>query len=93
MLPWIKIHDDQVDKKVANFNTKIGHWFVVVLAVHVNSALMNLFLKNDVVLEGCVCYIFGSLYCTSKIEHLWKKEECFSFITSKAHFVVEIIKF
>ena len=65
------MHDDQVDEKVANFNTKIGHWFVVVLLVHVNSALMNLFLKNDVVLiKGCVCYIFGSLYCTSKIEHL-----------------------
>ena len=70
-MPWgIKIHDDQVDENVGNFNTKIGHWFVVVLIVHLNSALMNLFLTNNVVVKDFVCYIFGSLYCTLKIEHL-----------------------
>ena len=43
-------------------------------------------------LEGCVLYIFASLFCISKKEHLWNKETCFLF-TSKALFVLEIIKF
>ena len=41
---WSKIHDDQVDGKVANLNVNISRWFVVVVVVLVNSALMNLFL-------------------------------------------------
>ena len=32
-----------------NLNIEIGHWFVVNVVVHVNSTLMNLFLKSDVV--------------------------------------------
>ena len=39
-----KIHDDQVDEKVANLNREIGCWFVVVVVVCMISALMNLFL-------------------------------------------------
>ena len=30
-------------------------------------------------LKGCVHYIFASLFFMSKREHLWNKEECFSF--------------
>ena len=30
ILSWSKIHDDQVDEKVATFKVKIGRWFVVV---------------------------------------------------------------
>ena len=33
---------------------KIGHWFVVVVVVHVNSALMNLFLKKWCCTYGCI---------------------------------------
>ena len=29
--------------------------------------------------KGCVCYIFASLFCMSKREHLWKKEKSFLF--------------
>ena len=31
------------------------------------------------VVKGCVRYIFASLFCKSKGEHLWNKEKCFSF--------------
>ena len=30
-------------------------------------------------LQGCVCYIFASLFCISKREHLGNKEKCFLF--------------
>ena len=36
-----KIHDDQIDEKAANLNQKIGRWFVVVVALHMISAMMN----------------------------------------------------
>ena len=31
------------------------------------------------ILKGCVHYIFASLFCMPKTEHLWKKEKCFLF--------------
>ena len=43
-------------------------------------------------LKSCVHYTFTSLFCISKREHLWNKENNF-FFTSKAPFVLEIIKF
>ena len=43
-------------------------------------------------IKGCVRYIFTSLFCMSKWEHLWNKEKYFYF-TSKDFFVLEIIKF
>ena len=43
-------------------------------------------------LKGCVCYIFASLFCKSKGQHLRNKENVFSF-TSKALFVLEITSF
>ena len=42
--------------------------------------------------KGCVCYIFASLFCKSKIEHFWNKERCFLF-HFKSSFILEIIKF
>ena len=30
-------------------------------------------------LKGCVCYIFASLFCMSRRQHLWNKEKCFLF--------------
>ena len=30
-------------------------------------------------LKGCVRFIFASLFCMSKREHLWSKEKCFRF--------------
>ena len=41
-------------------------------------------------LKGCVRYIFTSLFRMPKREDLWNKEKAF---TSKALFVLEIIKF
>ena len=29
--------------------------------------------------EGCVCYIFGSLFCMCEREHLRNKKKCFLF--------------
>ena len=29
--------------------------------------------------EGCVCYIFASLFCMFKTDHFWNKEKCFLF--------------
>ena len=50
-------------------------------------------LKNvDINLKGCVCYIFASLFSMSKRQHSLNKENIFYF-TSKAIFVLEIIKF
>ena len=42
--------------------------------------------------QGCASYIFASLFCKSKREHLWNKEKCF-FFHFKDLFVLEIIKF
>ena len=42
--------------------------------------------------KGCVHYIFASLFFKSKGEHLSNKENV-SYFTSKALFVLEIIKF
>ena len=46
--------------------------------------------NND--LKSCVSYIFASLFFTSKREHLLNKKKIFYF-TSKALFVLKIIKF
>ena len=35
--------------------------------------------NQDFLLKGCVHYIFVSLFCKSKEEHLWNKEKCFLF--------------
>ena len=45
MTRWMK-------RQLANFNIKIGHWFVVVGGVRVNSALMNLFFSKKMTLIG-----------------------------------------
>ena len=45
------------------------------------------------ILKGCVLYIFPSLFCKSKTELFRNKEKCFFYFTSKALFVLEIIKF
>ena len=42
--------------------------------------------------KDCVCYIFASLFCMSKREHLRNKKNAFYF-TSKALLVLEIINF
>ena len=56
-------------------------------------SVVGLFNVNiDKLLKGCVHYIFASLFCKSKTEHLWNKEKYFLF-SSKALFVLEIIKF
>ena len=44
------------------------------------------------IIKGCVRYIFASLFCMSKIEHLRNEENAFYF-TSKALLVLEIINF
>ena len=61
---WSKIHDDQVDGKVANFNVNISRWFVVVVVVLVNSALIIYFymLENRVVLTAIYGYHTGRIY-------------------------------
>ena len=46
----------------------------------------------DILIKGCVRYIFTSLFYKSKRDHLWNKEKCFLF-HSKAFFVLEIINF
>ena len=33
----------------------------------------------NLLIKGCVCYIFGSLFCISKREHSWNKGNCFLF--------------
>ena len=43
-------------------------------------------------IKGCVHYIVASLLCISKKERLQIKKKCF-YSTSKALFVLEIIKF
>ena len=43
--------------------------------------------------KGCVCYIFASLFGMSNRQNLWNKAICFFNFTSKAHFVLKIIKF
>ena len=48
--------------------------------------------SQQCILKGCVRYNFTSLFCMSKREDLWKKENVFYF-TSKALFVLEIITF
>ena len=42
---------------------------------------------NSCQLKGCVRYIFTSLFCMSKTEHLWNKEKCLLFhFESSFHF-------
>ena len=65
----------------------LTHWFLV----HSFSTLLITLVTNALV-KGCVCYILASLFCMSKRQHLWNKEKCFYF-TSKALFVLHIIKF
>ena len=48
--------------------------------------------KNQLRLKGYVCYIFASLFCMSKRKHFRNKEKCF-YLTLKALFILEIIKF
>ena len=36
-------------------------------------------LGTDILIKGCVPYIFASLFFMAKREHLWNKEECFLF--------------
>ena len=33
----------------------------------------------NIMLKGCVCYIFGSLFFKSIKEHMWNSEKCFLF--------------
>ena len=57
------IHDDQVYEKVAIVNVKISHWFVVVVVVHMSSALIYFYvLENDVVLTAIYGYHMGCSY-------------------------------
>ena len=48
--------------------------------------------KEELLLKGCVHYIFTNLFCISKREHLWHKEKCFLF-HFKALFIPETAKF
>ena len=50
-------------------------------------------LKNQPLwFKGCVRYIFSSLFCMAKWEHLWNKEKCFLF-HFEARFVLKVINF
>ena len=54
--------------------------------------LFNSLKNQPLCFKGFVRYIFASFLYMSKREHLWNKEKCVLF-TSKAHFVLKIIKF
>ena len=57
------IHDDQVYEKVANFNVKINHSFVVVVVVHISSALIYFYvLENSVIFTAIYRYHTGCTY-------------------------------
>ena len=55
-----------------------------------NPMLINGCITNS--RKGCVRYIFASLFCMSKREHLRNKEKCFLF-HFESSFVLEVIKF
>ena len=41
------------------------------------TCLQHTFPNFETALKGCVCYIFASMYCMFKREHLRNKEKCF----------------
>ena len=75
--------------KVNIYNIKTSKNVAVNYFTHLINNCMS---KNLFKAKGCVRYSFASLFSMSKREHSWKKEKIFYF-TSKALFVIEIIKF
>ena len=48
----------------------------------VKTSMVYLFYENSWRLKGCVRYIFASLFCTFKGEHLWNKGKKIHFESS-----------
>ena len=72
-------------RKWTTWRTKFLHWEI------------NLRKKNtsDTSFKGCVRYIFASLFCKSKREHLQNKEKCFllHFKSSSRSWDIQLLTF
>ena len=61
------------DVFIVNFEI-ISRLYSVLLLLNLNKEMLAWYF-----FKGCVRYIFVTLFCISKLEHLWNKEKCFLF--------------
>ena len=59
--------------KYLNNYIRIATVFFIIINNKISSRILRVILKD------CVHYIFASLFCLSKRQHLWNKEKCFLF--------------